>query len=366
MRSEVALSDDKAKEFFFQQNQQRFISQPMDARMVAMAGSTALTTANAMSAAQNPGGLGLMRYGDLSMSYAHNEVSGPRNPQGSGLEDKQSMGQVFGATPINPTLDGLPDSGNFGLGWWGRNGDWNNDPSSTNTGSYQVTGAYGKAIDKHTAVGYGLTYQHDSVESDGHDYNSSESFLHTAGVQHRTNEALTIGGVLSIGHGDHRLKHLNDPRDSQTVKQLSLGVGTGAEYTMDSTIISGGLDYTFMGNNGMNDAAQNDYIFGGDSQGHSMNARLGVEERVVDWLALRAGYRYGGNLRWKYDRDALDNLSGSANFNAWSVGAGLHYKFDERSAIRAVNVDYAAEYRAVGTDDWQHIISLSTPFDICM
>lgn len=366
-QGEESRADSKAHDFYYQQNQQRFVNQPMDARMLGMSGSTTLTQQSALSTAQNPAGLGLMRYGDLSVSYGYNEVSGNTFPGGESVEDQQNIGQVFGASPINPTSDGLPENGNFGMGWWGRDGDWRNDPQNTKSGAYQITGAYGKSIGQRTSLGYGLTYQDDNVDSDTHQYHSTESFLHTLGVQHKFDEDFTLGGIFSLGHGDHRLHHLSDNRDNQTVKQMSYGVGVGAEYlAQESTTLSGGLDYTLMTNNGSNDPLQNDGVFGGDSWGEVMNVRIGIEHYFVDWFALRAGYRYAANFKWDYDRAALQDLTGSAKYSAGTVGAGVRYDFDQDSFIRAVNLDYAAEYRAVGDNDWQHLVSLSTPFDLCM
>jgi len=45
----TCFADEKAHEFYFQQNQQRFVNPAYDARMLSMSGSTGLTTANALS-----------------------------------------------------------------------------------------------------------------------------------------------------------------------------------------------------------------------------------------------------------------------------------------------------------------------------
>jgi hypothetical protein len=29
-------------------------------------------------------------------------------------------------------------------------------------------------------------------------------------------------------------------------------------------------------------------------------------------------------------------------------------------------VDYGVEYRDVGNNDWQHLVSVAAPFDLCM
>lgn len=361
-------ADEKAQDFYFQEQQQRFVNPAYDARMLGMSGSTNLTTANALSTAQNPAGLGLMQGGDMSVSYAYNEVSGNNYPEGEKAKDKQAIGQVFGATPINPQADDLPTGGNLGLGWWGRSGDWIYDRDNTDSATYQVAGAYGKAIGRETSLGYGLTYQKDNLDSDTHEYHSAETFLHTLGLQTLAAEDLTWGTTISIGHGQHDFNHLSDLRQDQTVKQMQYGIGTGFEYKIDQTTLALGGDYTFYSNSGDDAPSANDpdYPFGGDSLGRVMNIRAGVEQFLNDWLAIRAGYRFVGNLKWDYDRSDLQELTGSANYNAWTAGAGVSYELAKDSFFQAIKLDYAAEYRDVANKDWQHMVSLSAPFDLCM
>lgn len=162
----ISFADEKAHDFFFQQSQQRFVAQPQNARMFAMGGSTALTAANSLSTVNNPAGLGLMKYGDVSASYGYNEITGNNFPNGESLKDKQNSGQVYGATPLGPVKDALPDYGNLGIGWHGRYGDWTGDSDNTTSDMYQMSAAYGKAISDRASIGYGLTYQNDTVDSD--------------------------------------------------------------------------------------------------------------------------------------------------------------------------------------------------------
>jgi opacity protein-like surface antigen len=96
-----------------------------------------------------------------------------------------------------------------------------------------------------------------------------------------------------------------------------------------------------------------------------MNIRLGLEQYLDDWIAIRGGYRYGANFTWDYDRSDLSDLTGSANYSAWTAGAGVKYDLDQDSFVRSILLDYAAEYRDVGNNDWQHVVSLSAPFDLC-
>lgn len=359
-------ADEKAHDFYFQQNQQRFVTQTQDARMFGMGGSTALTAANSVSTVTNPAGLGMMKYGDVSASYSYNEVSGNDFPTGGRVKDKQNWGQVYGATPLGPVKDSLPDYGNLGLGWYGRYGNWNPDQTSTDSSTYQGSAGYGKAIGDKTSLGYSLTYQNDSISSDRFDYGSTNSFLHNVGVQYRDSEDLVWGATVTLGHGKHDLRFPQGVR-GQSVDQFSAGVATGLEYQADDTTsVAVGVDYTYYDNNGDNNVVVSNTVWGGDSTGHAGNARVGIEERINDWFAVRAGYRYAANFNWNYKRDDLSELDGSAKYNAWSGGAGVNYAFDRDSFIQSVRLDYGVEYRDVGNGDWQHLITLATPFDLCM
>jgi hypothetical protein len=362
---ESSHADAKAHEFYFQQQQQRFVMQPQDARMFGLGGATTQTTANSLATVTNPAGLGLMKYGDVSATYGYNEISGNRFPSGGKLTDKQNSGQVYGATPINPVKDGLPDSGNLGLGWYGRYGNWTYDPDDTDTSTYQMSAAYGKAISDRLSVGYGLTYQNDDLNAVGYEYRSTNSFLHSIGMQYRDGEDLTFGSSISIGHGKHSLEY-NSGRAGEDVDQFSATWAGGMEYRMGTTTVATGLDFSYLDNSGDDNNQVNPTVFGGDSHAYLMNARVGIEEQVEDWLAVRAGYRYAANFNWEYDRDSLSQLDGSAKYNAISAGAGVQYDFDRDSVIQAVRLDYGVEYRMVGENDWQHLVTVAAPFDICL
>jgi hypothetical protein len=366
-----SMADRKAHEFYFQQNQQRFVVQPQEARMFGMAGSTAMTSANALSTVTNPGGLGRMRYGDLSLGYSKNEITGHTFPEGASVEDSQDMGQVYGATPLGPRLNELPEYGNLGFGWFGRSGDWDNGPAQaiedTDSDTYQLSAGYGAAVGEKASLGYSLTYLHDTFDSRDHSYDSAGSFQHNLGMQFFDDPATVWGASLIIGHGEHNLNHRIDGRRNQDVDQLNVGIAGGVEHAMDDVTLSGGVDYTYYDNSGDNSLLANDpeSVFGGDSTGHAMNVRVGFEHRAAEWFAWRLGYRYAANFDWDYDRDELDDLSGSAKYNAYTAGAGLHFAMDEGSFIRALNIDYGVEFRDVGDNDWQHYVTMSTPFDLC-
>ena len=358
-------AEPKFQDFYFQQHQRRFGVDGQDGRILGMAGSTALVTRNSISAATNPAGLGFMKLGDVSASYGYNEVSGNAFPNGDRVKDKQNMGQVYGAVPLGPVQNALPDYGNLALGWRGEMGDWKGDPQNTDSQAHQVTGAYGAAIGQSASLGYSLTYLNDKVELVDYDYDATESFVHRLGVQYQDTEDLILGGVATFAHGSHDLSNFQVGALDQTVDHFRFGLGFGGEYTVNATAIGFGVDYNYYDNKGTNRLI-NDTVWGGDAVGHAMNLRLGIEQMLGEWFAVRAGYRYAANFSWDYKRPDLDPIDGGAKYNAISLGAGLKMPFDDGSIVEELRIDYGVEYRAVGRDDWQHIVSLIAPFDICI
>lgn len=373
LSSSIAFADEKATDFYFQQSQNRFISGVQNARTFGMGGSTMLTSSDANSTVNNPAGLGMMKQGDIALTYGNNTISG-HDFAGNNVKEKSGSGQVFGAVPLGPVKDALPDYGNLGLGWYGTSGDWSPRTSDNyvDTSAYGVSAAYGRAIGTRTSIGYGLTYQKDQVKGFGSDgtqsvkykYPSSSSFLHTVGLQYAATNDVKLASTLTFGHGSHDVK-INDNKIDST-DQFSFGLGEALQYTMDKTILGAAIDYTYYDNSGVSTPVT---IFGRDSKGHAMNIRLGVEQKLNNWFSVRGGYRYAANFNWDYTPDAYtadgSSIDGSAKYNAWTLGAGLSYPLGAGSMIKAIALDYGVEYRDVGNNDWQHLVSLSAPFDLC-
>jgi hypothetical protein len=363
--SNSAVADSKkAHDFYFQQSQKRFFGQPQNARTFGMAGSSVATSSDSSSTVGNPAGLGMMQKGDFSVSYSNNEISGREFPSGDRIREKEGMGSVLMAVPLGPVKDDLPDFGNLGFGWSGRTGDWgSSDDLNTDSDAYQLTLAYGAAIDKDTSIGYSLTYNNDKLRSDIYNYKMTNGFNHTVGLQNQVSEDLSLGAQVNVGHGSHGLR---STAGNESVDQLSVGTAFGAALKLaPETTLTGSADYTYYRNNGDGVVADPRIVFGGDSFGHVGSVRVGIEHMLADWVALRGGYRYAANFNWEYDRPELDGLDGSAKFNAWSAGLGLKHDLGQDSFIQAVHLDYGVEYRALGNDDWQHVITLSAPFDLC-
>ena len=364
LSSGVAVADEAANDFYFQQQQRRFFNPVQTARTLGVGGSSMYTNSDSQSVVNNPAGLGMMKYGDASFNYGYDNISGNEYPAGGSLNEKTNTGSLLFATPLGPVKDSLPEFGNLGLGWTGRKTEWAKDSQDTDTDAYQLSVGYGTALSDDFSIGYSLQYLNDAAQSVNYDYSGRNLFLHTVGVQYLADSDLKLGSTLAFGHGSHEQEVFASGASSDT-DQFQFTYGLGAAYMMDDTTLTSSIDYNYYDNSGDSVTNSAAVPFGGDSTGHASNFRLGVAQAIDEMFTVRAGYRYAANFDWDYDRPELDPISGSAKFNAWSLGAGLNFPLDDDSVISAIQLDYAAEYRDVGDNDWQHLVSLSTPFDLC-
>jgi len=356
LSSGVAVADEKANDFYFQQNQRRFFEQAQTARTLGLGGSSIFTNSDSQSVVGNPAGLGMMKYGDISLNYGYDNVSGNEFPSGQDVNDKVNSGSLLGATPLGPVQDGLPEYGNLGIGWVGRTSEWAKDSQNTDGDGYQLAAAYGAAVSEDVSLGYSLTYNNNAIQSSNYDYTSSNGYLHTLGIQYLADSDLKLGSILAFGHGTHEQEVFSTGNTADT-DQFQFTYGLGAAYVLDDTTFTGSADYTYYDNDGDSTTTSASVPFGGDSNGRASNFRLGVQQAIDDMFTVRGGYRYAANFDWDYDRAELSDLSGSAKYNAWSLGAGVNFAMDDDSVLRAIQLDYAAEYRDVGNGDWQHLVS---------
>ena len=357
---------DGQDQYYIAQAAQRYFEQGQNARTFGLGSSAIVTSRDSSSIIGNPAGLGLMTGGEFTGSYGYNELSGEEIESWDNIKAKQNYGAGLLAFPIGPVENDLPDYGNFGLGWSGIQSD-TTDSIDTDAYITNIHGAYAKAIDPDLSVGYALTWQHNKLQSDLYDYTMDNGFRHTVGFQQIVDDNLTIGGDFFFGHGsyDTTLRSANGASVGVGDSNVKAhGFDVGLAYAMEHTTFFASVDYTAMKTtSGGVQAANPEIVVGGDESGTFFTPKAGVEYAANDDIILRGGYRYLARQAYHFDREELNGLDGAAKTNAYSLGIGLNLPVHD-NYIKALRIDYGVEYRNV-TGDWQHLVTLAVPFDVC-
>ncbi len=354
---------DGRRDLYFQQATERYFNLPQGARTAGMGGSSVVTSSDSTSVVGNPAGLGFLKGAEVSASYGYDTLSGNEHPTYGEVEQKTNSGMVLGTFPISPVQDDLPANGNVGLGWSGYSGEVEDDSFGVENDGYRVHGAYAIALSDSTTLGYGLTYFNDELKGDLFDNSMTSGFRHTLGVQNKISDSVTFGASTFVGHGDRDVE-IYSLGTTENSDMMEVGVDIGVAYKLAKTLIAASVDYQHYDSEGGYRSGPDEVVYGGDEQGNAFAIRLGVEQELADWLKGRLGYRYQGNADYDYSRTELSDLNGSAKYNAWSAGLGVAIPVNGQY-IKAVNLDYGVDYRAVGHDDWSHYVTASVPFGVC-
>ena len=323
-----------------QVSQLSYFNSPETARTIGMAGSSVATTSDSSSITGNPAGLGFMKDADVSVTYAHNEISG-NDTNYQDIKADFNGGSVLGAVPIVPTLNGTPKYGSVGFGWTGFRGDAN-DAANTEFRNYSINGAYGKDISDQLAVGYSLAYNQnkltDHLSSIHETAKLDDGVRQEIGVQYKMSKATTVGASTHYGFGSYDLKTSNDS-EVGSVDIRNWGGDIGIGQTIAQTLLTGSVDYNLYDNDTDNFSA--------------WGFRAGLEQTLNNWLKTRLGYRYTAIIG-----DDLGYGNDNSKYNAFAFGVGV-------KLAKYLTADYGAEYRASGSGDWLHTVTLSMPFSLC-
>lgn len=359
----LAHADD-VTDLYFQQAIERYFEYPQNARTFGMAGSSVVTTSSSASIIGNPAGLGFMKGGEFSGTYDNNTISGDEFPTRAAVEQVSNGGHALLAVPLGPQVDALPDYGNLGFGWTYLSSEWRDDTFDTESERTQVVLAYAMPSSDTLSWGYSLGWTDDRFQAEQiFNYPMGDGFRHTLGMLWRPDDDMSLGSTVMVGHGEHHA--LFGPGIKGESDTFEVGADIGVSYWIDRQLaLSLSANYRHLNTDGEIVSSIPANVVGGDELGNIFGVRAGMEYLASDMLALRAGYRFAGLTRYKYNRIELNDLNGSANYSAYTLGAGLHFSLDS-NYIRAVDIDYGVEYRHVGERDWQHVVTVSMPFDLC-
>ena len=304
-----------------------------------------------------------MKDGEVSATYGYNKVSGDEFPTGVDIEQQSDSGSGMIAIPLMPTIDGYPDYGNFGLAWNKIDSNWKDDSFDTISERQQVTAAYAHQISETTSLGYSFGWTDDKFQSRAiFNYPMRKGLRHTIGAQWKASDTLSFGSSAYFGYGEHRA--LYGPGITGTSDTEEVGFDLGTAYQMERTLLTASLDYRHLSSDGEVVASIPANVVGGDENGNLYNVRIGAEHPINDWFDVRAGYRFAGLASYNYNRVELNDLNGSANYHAVSAGFGFNIP-THNSYIQRVDLDYGTEFRKAGDNDWQHLVTLSIPFELC-
>lgn len=354
---------DNVTDLYFQEVIQRYFEYPQNARTFGMAGSSVQTSMDSSSVLGNPAGLAFMREGEVAGTYSYNKISGDEYPTRVGVDQTENNGSAMFAIPIGPRHDDIPRFGNLGMAWTYRNGNWNDDTYDTDTETTQVAVAYGIPVSDTTSIGYSLGWTDDRFQSKAiFDYPMGNGFRHTLGATFKMPDMI-VGTSLMAGHGTHHA--LYGPGIEGDSRTLEFGADVGLEFKVSpATTLAVSADYRHLTSDGDVVASIPANVVGGDKNGNMFDARVGLEQALNEEVKVRAGYRFAGLSSYRYNRVELNDLNGSAYYNAFTLGAGYRYPINSQY-IRSINLDYGVEYRLVGENDWQHVVTLSIPFNVC-
>ena len=132
--------------------------------------------------------------------------------------------------------------------------------------------------------------------------------------------------------------------------------------TWDAAALFFGVDYAYQRSRGNLTEFSPGVVIGGNENGDDYGVHLGGEYRITDQFALRGGIRWFEVTSYDFERPDVKELSGTLNGFAYSAGAG--YTFQSCSDDPILRVDYGLEDSEIGNGGWQHLVTVTVPFDL--
>ena len=338
------------EEYLIQHNGRKHFWFPSDARVVGMGGAYVSLAGDPSAVYGNPAALGTIEQLHLRVSYFWDEISGDLPsalPFRVGIEEDLHGPSGVMVVP-NPWFEGA-----LGLGF---NNYWSDvdDPGDTTSHGQTWLAAYGLPLGEQLFLGYGLGYFQQEQDrrtnaAFGQVGGSQEGRLysHRLGLLYQVVDPVTLGLLLTYGHGNSSRSLEGGPSAHGEHEQLSARLG-GSWRVLERTLIASDLELTSV------DMDSHAYVpnpIDVGEEGDAVGWHLGVEQGITEWLSLRAGYRFQVD---DYNFNSAPAMDDRITYQALSCGAGV--LFDK------FNIDYGLEYRDIGDGDWLHVISTGVKF----
>lgn len=349
-----------ATEFYSRQAIERYFPLPIDARTLAMGGSTGATCSSSACIYMNPAGLARVPKLETNSAIGWGEISGSEFPVEQDIEQSAWNGYSTLAIPLGGQRGDFSRYGSLAFGYSRYQGETDDTISSTPDGHRRSIG-YGYAPLETLSFGYSYTFYDDQLKTDLGDLHSHARNLHLFGLQHQPTTALALGTLFQLGIGQSDTFQNSTLSDGLSRPRQYTSI-SGAEYQFEQTRAALSFEYSYFDSDGNLSPVSTPVVFGSDEDGSRYQIGVGIEHQLNEQFQIRGGLKYFW-VEYDFERDELSSLSGQYSGTGWSAGLGYlvapHLFSDDGKGGVNLKLDYGVEYTDIASDAWQHLLSVT-------
>jgi hypothetical protein len=347
-------------DYYIQQALDRYFSVPSDAENLSTGGSYSTTCESSACIFMNPAGLAELSKTEFSASVGGGRRKGNEFISGEQIEQSELEGYGTIAIPFGTINDGIPSSGTLSIALSRYEGS-SDDSIHTDPDGHRRSLAYGYAPIKNLSLGYSFTFYDDQLHSDLADLHSHARFLHLFGAKTRLSDGLTFGSVFKYGIGQSDTEDFRLSSNGLShLKEFGGTLGLTKEWQKLTGRLS--ADYADLSSMGNLSDVSTPVVIGSSERGHVFNLRAGAQVPLFKQISLRLGARWYRVTNYTFERDDLKDLNGTVNGMGWSAGLGYVLKTAYKK-ISLLKFDYGVEYAHIGSGSWEHLLTISIPFN---
>ena len=312
----IEVSADTLDDFYIQQVLDRYYTTPNDVQGLSLAGASIPVCGGAACLSNNPAGLGWMSANELYVDAGKTSLDGNEQTTGAPITQNTTLGSGVLGIPLGAT-EHTPKYGTLGLGFSRYQGDTDDSVGTIPDGHRRSIG-YGYALTPTIALGYGLTFYDDQLNTRQADLHSHARFLHIFGAQYKASQKLLLGATFQLGVGqadaeDYTLQSDGLARPREYLFQL------GARYGISSGSLFGASRVRFLESPSNFEEVSEQVFVGGEEEGYEAELSVGFEYDRLEMIKPRIGVRYR-YVDYTFERENARSLSGTVNEVAGAFG----------------------------------------------
>jgi hypothetical protein len=310
---------DALDDFYIQQVLDRYYTTPNDVQGLSLAGASIPVCGGAACLSNNPAGLGWMSANELYVDAGKTSLDGNEQTTGAPITQNTTLGSGVLGVPLGAT-EHTPKYGTLGLGFSRYQGDTDDSVGTIPDGHRRSIG-YGYALTPTIALGYGLTFYDDQLNTRQADLHSHARFLHIFGAQYKASQKLLLGATFQLGVGqadaeDYTLRSDGLARPREYLFQI------GARYGVTSGAWYGASRIRFLESPSNFEEVSEQVFVGGEEEGYETEFSVGFEYDSLEVVKPRIGVRYR-YVDYTFERENARSLSGTVNEVAGAFGLSL-------------------------------------------